>query len=89
MPYITKDKNGNPFKWSRKGKDRECWVKIKECVARKCFQPEDCGTTDPKTQRKDVLGICKIYLSGMCPLGYDKKDREYLDMIKDGWEKNR
>jgi len=86
--YITKDRMGNNFRWSRKGKNRECWVKIKECITKKCFDPQDCGTIDPKTQQKDILGICKTYYDGSCPLGYNEKDYDYLDMVKNGWEKN-
>jgi len=87
--YITKDRNGKSFKWSRKGKNRECWVKIKECITKKCFDPQDCGTIDPKTRQKDILGICKNYFDGSCPLGYNEKDYDYLDMVKNGWEKDR
>lgn len=73
--YITKNKDGKPFKWSRKGKNRECWVKDKTCITRKCFVPENCGTADPKTQQKDILGICRTYFNGMCPRGYHKGDK--------------
>lgn len=72
--YIVKDKNGKPFKWNKKGKNKECWVKTKECVTKKCFEPEDCGTTDPKTQQKTIIGMCKTYSDGMCPLGYSRDD---------------
>lgn len=72
--YITKDKFGQQFKWSKKGKNKECWVKTKECITKKCFVPENCGTVDPKTQQKDILGICETYFSGACPLGYSDND---------------
>lgn len=74
MVYITKDKNGNIFKWSRKGKHRECWVKNKNCVVKECFVPEDCGTVDPKTQQKNILGMCRVYFDGKCSMGYHYKD---------------
>lgn len=87
--YITKDRNRNNFEWSRKGKNRECWVKNAKCTAMKCFDPKDCGDVDPKTQQKEILGICKTYFENVCPLGYDQKDLEYLDIAKNGWEKKK
>ena len=72
--YIIKDKNGNPFKWSKKGKDRNCWVKNKMCVVKQCFSPENCGTVDLKTQEKRIFGICKTYFDNRCPLGRSNDD---------------
>lgn len=79
--YITKDKNGNTFKWSRKGKNRECWVKSKRCVVRPCFKPDDCGTTDQKTLQKNILGICRNLYEGNCP--HDIDDKDIFIMTKD------
>ena len=55
--YITKDRFGKPFKWSKKGKNKECWIKNKKCITKPCFNPEDCGTIDPKTQKRTVIEI--------------------------------
>ena len=65
--YLTRDKDGNPFKWSKKGKNRECWVISKKCVTRDCFRPEDCGIVDIKTQQKYIKGMCSTYYKGECP----------------------
>lgn len=65
--YITKDKNGNNFKWNRKGKNRACWVIDNGCVTRSCFNPDDCGTVDPKTQQKNVKGMCRNAFENKCP----------------------
>lgn len=72
--YITKDKDGNPFKWSKKGKNRECWIKDKTCITRNCFVPNDCGSVDQKTQQKNIMGICQTYYDAKCPRGYHKDD---------------
>ncbi len=69
--YITKDKDGKPFKWSRKGKNRECEVKDNRCVVRKCFSPNDCGTVDQNTQQKYTRGMCKGLFDGTCPENYN------------------
>lgn len=66
--YITKDRNGNNFKWSRKGKNRECWVLDNICKTRTCFDPDDCGTVDPKTQQKNIKGMCRTHFEGKCPM---------------------
>jgi len=78
--YATKDKNGNSFCWSKKGKNKECWIKEKSCITKKCFVPEDCGSVDEKTQRKYILGICSMYFRGECLMGYDKSDKSPLDL---------
>jgi len=70
--YITKDRLGSPFKWSKKGKHRECEVVDKECVIRKCFDPQDCGTVDPKTQQKNIVGKCKTMHDKGCPNDWNK-----------------
>lgn len=85
--YITKDRNGNPFKWSKKGKNRECEVTGSLCIIRKCFKPEDCGTVDPKTQQRTIVGKCKTLHEKGCPADYnapynfvtydDKNERRY------------
>lgn len=69
--YVTRDRDGNPFKWSRKGKNRECEVIDNKCIVRKCFRPEDCGTVDQKTQQKHIRGICKGLFDGTCPENYN------------------
>lgn len=69
--YVTRDKDGKPFKWSRKGKNRECEVKDNRCVVRKCFSPNDCGTVDQKTQQKHIRGICRGLFDGTCPENYN------------------
>lgn len=69
--YVTKDKDGNSFKWSKKGKNRECEVKDVKCIVRKCFRPEDCGSVDPKTQQKHIIGTCKGIFDGTCPENYN------------------
>ena len=73
--YITKDKNGNNFKWSRKGKNRECWVFDNRCIAKVCFNPDDCGTVDQKTQQKNIKGMCRMYFEGKCPMINDGKSK--------------
>ncbi len=70
--YVTKDRLGNSFKWSRKGKNRECEVKDNRCIVRKCFKPEDCGTVDPKTQERNIVGKCRTMHEKGCPLDYDR-----------------
>ena len=65
--YITKDRMGNPFKWSKKGKNRECEVLDSDCIVRKCFSPYDCGTVDPKTQQKNIIGKCRTMHEKGCP----------------------
>lgn len=75
--YITKDKNAQNFKWSRKGKNRECWVLDNKCVARVCFDPHDCGTVDPKTQQKNINGMCRTYFEGKCPVVNDNESKVY------------
>lgn len=69
--FITKDRFGNPFKWSKKGKNRECEVKDNECIVRKCFWPEDCGSVDPKTQKKTIIGKCRTLHEKGCPKNYN------------------
>lgn len=69
--YVTRDKDGKPFKWSRKGKNRECEVKDNRCVVRKCFSPDDCGTVDQKTQQKHIRGVCRGLFDGTCPENYN------------------
>ena len=69
--YATKDRYGNSFKWSRKGKNRECEVRDNRCVVRKCFNPDDCGTVDPKTQQKRIRGVCRNLFEGKCPENYN------------------
>ena len=78
--YTTKDKDGNSFYWGKKGKNKECWIKEKSCITKKCFVPKDCGSVDEKTQRRHVLGMCNTYYQGECPMGYDKSDRSPLDL---------
>jgi hypothetical protein len=78
--YVTKDKDGNSFKWSRKGKNRECEVMDNKCIVRKCFSPEDCGTVDQKTQQKHIMGMCKGLFDGTCPENYNgQKNLLHLD----------
>jgi hypothetical protein len=77
--YVTKDKDGKPFKWSKKGKNRECEVRDNKCIVRKCFLPYDCGTVDQKTQQKHIRGICRGLFDGTCPENYREK---YGKMIK-------
>lgn len=72
--YITKDKMGSPFKWSKKGKNRECEVRDNKCIVRKCFKPEDCGTVDPKTQQKNIVGKCRTMHQNGCPKDYDNPE---------------
>lgn len=69
--YITKDKDGKPFKWSKKGKNRECEVMDNKCIVRKCFLPDDYGSVDQKTQQKHIRGICKGLFDGTCPENYN------------------
>ena len=69
--YATKDRDGNSFKWSRKGKNRECEVRDNKCIVRKCFQPEDCGTVDLKTQQKTIKGKCRTMHEKGCPKNYN------------------
>lgn len=69
--FITKDKNGNCFKWSKKGKNRECEVKDNKCIVRKCFDPDDCGSVDPKTQKKTIMGKCRTMHGSGCPNNYN------------------
>jgi hypothetical protein len=69
--YIIRDRFGNKFPWSKKGKNRECEVTGSLCVTRKCFKPEDCGTVDPKTQKKNVVGKCKTLHEKGCPPDYN------------------
>lgn len=69
--YITKDKDGKPFKWSKKGKNRECEVIDNKCIVRKCFLPFDSGTVDPKTQQKTIIGKCRIMHEKGCPENYN------------------
>lgn len=69
--YVTRDKDGKPFKWSRKGKNRECEVKDNRCIVRKCFSPNDCGTVDQKTQQKHIRGVCRGLFDGTCPENYN------------------
>lgn len=69
--YVTRDKDGNSFKWSRKGKNRECEVIDNKCVVRKCFLPENCGVVDQKTQQKHIRGICRGLFDGTCPENYN------------------
>ncbi len=72
--YITKDRTGSPFRWSKKGKNRECEVRDNKCIVRKCFKPEDCGTVDPKTQQKNIVGKCKTMHQNGCPKDYDNPE---------------
>jgi hypothetical protein len=69
--YVTKDKDGKPFKWSKKGKNRECEVIDNKCIVRKCFSPKDCGFVDQKTQQKNIRGMCKGLFDDMCPENYN------------------
>ncbi len=69
--YITKDKDGKPFKWSKKGKNKECEVRDNKCIIRKCFIPEDCGSIDSKTQQKTINGKCKTMHDNGCPNNYN------------------
>lgn len=72
--YVIKDRFGNKFPWSKKGKNRECEVKESICVARKCFKPDNCGTVDPKTQQKNIIGRCRTMHEKGCPIDYDKPE---------------
>ena len=72
--YVIKDRFGNKFPWSKKGKNRECEVKESICVARKCFKPADCGTVDSKTQQKKIVGKCRTMHENGCPSDYDKPE---------------
>lgn len=72
--YVIKDRFGNKFPWSKKGKNRECEVKESICVARKCFKPADCGTVDPKTQQKNIIGKCKTMHEDGCPKDFNKPE---------------
>lgn len=69
--YITRDRFGNKFPWERKGKNKECEVKDKMCIIRKCFRPDNIGTVDPKTQQKYVRGMCRGLYEGKCPENYN------------------
>lgn len=72
--YVIKDRFGNKFPWSKKGKNRECEVKDSKCIVRKCFKPEDCGTTDPKTQQKTIVGKCRTMHVDRCPDNWNKPE---------------
>ena len=72
--YVTKDKNGQSFKWSKKGKNRECEVRDNQCIVRQCFQPEDCGSVDKKTQQKFIKGMCRGLYEGKCPEKFIQKN---------------
>lgn len=69
--FITKDRFGNPFKWSKKGKNRECEVKDNKCIVRKCFQPDNCGSVNQKTQKKTIVGKCRTFHEKGCPNNYN------------------
>lgn len=72
--YITKDRLGNPFKWSKKGKNRECEVRDEKCIVRKCFKPDNCGTVDQKTQEKTIVGKCRTMHEKGCPNNWNKPE---------------
>ena len=69
--YITRDRSGNKFPWGKKGKNRECEVRDNRCIIRKCFSPDNIGTTDPKTQQKNIKGKCRTMHEKGCPENYD------------------
>lgn len=70
--YVIRDRFGNKFPWSKKGKNRECEVRDNKCVVRKCFKPDDCGSVDPKTQQKNIIGKCRTMHENGCPDDYYK-----------------
>ena len=82
--YATKDRYGNSFKWSRKGKNRECEVRDNKCVVRKCFNPDDCGTVDPKTQQKHIRGMCRNLFENVCPENYNDSQNFIIYNEKSG-----
>lgn len=72
--YVIRDRFGNKFPWSKKGKNRECEVRDEKCVVRKCFKPYDCGTVDQKTQKKNIVGKCKTMHENGCPPGHNNPE---------------
>lgn len=80
--YITKDRFGNNFPWGKKGKNRECEVRDNRCIVRECFNPDNIGTTDPKTQQKTIKGKCRTMHENGCPENYD--DPKNFMVLKKG-----
>lgn len=72
--YLIRDRFGNKFPWSKKGKNRECEVIDEKCVVRKCFKPDNCGTVDQKTQEKTIVGKCRTMHETGCPDNWNKPE---------------
>ncbi len=94
--YVTKDRFGNIFPWSKKGKNKECEVRDERCIVRKCFIPHNCGTVDQRTQQKNIVGKCKTMHEYGCPRDYDRSEnyvtyngRNVRDNGRNNWKNGR